>query len=156
VGERHARRGIIRDCHRHRSFKLEVVIERLKARQTGDERTAVRQLCPRCSGLRFESRPDFRRRVVRRARRSMRRARSINHDVRRFGVGDESGDLVMVRRPLTPRQFEMLRDCIIFLAQSMSEDQVLELADDLHTVRRRRVGRDDHPTCRREGASFAA
>jgi hypothetical protein len=61
----------------------------------------------------------------------------------------------MVRRPLTPRQFEMLRDCIIVLARSMSDDQILELADDLHTVRRRRVRSGDWGTRKQEVAGFA-
>jgi hypothetical protein len=66
---RQHRAGVLltcRDCHQHRSFKLEAVIERLKTRRIGDERTGIRALavmvrqpCPRCGGRRFESRPDF-------------------------------------------------------------------------------------------------
>lgn len=46
--------------------ELEAVIERLKARGVGDERTGIRAVgrlaekpCPRCGALGFETRPGF-------------------------------------------------------------------------------------------------
>jgi hypothetical protein len=55
-----------RDCQHHRDFELEVIIEGLKARGDGDERTGIKAVaplthkpCPRCGGARFESLPAW-------------------------------------------------------------------------------------------------
>jgi hypothetical protein len=54
------------DCVQQRTFPLETIIDRLKARggsgeETGIRRVAryVREPCPRCGGRRFETRPAF-------------------------------------------------------------------------------------------------
>jgi hypothetical protein len=54
------------DCMGRRTLPLEAVIERLKARGVGDERTGiiglaryVRNPCPRCGGSRFQTAPSF-------------------------------------------------------------------------------------------------
>ena len=53
-------------CMQHRTFDLETVIGRLRARGAGDERTGIKALaqlvrapCPRCGAENFDSRPHF-------------------------------------------------------------------------------------------------
>jgi hypothetical protein len=53
-------------CMGHRDLSLEPVIERLKARGFGDERTGIKAVagfvsrpCPKCGGTRFETSPVF-------------------------------------------------------------------------------------------------
>jgi len=45
----------------------------------------------------------------------------------------------MAQSQLTHSQFEFLRDIVIVAARRMSGEQILEIADDLHTVLRRRA-----------------
>jgi hypothetical protein len=66
---RQHRAGVRLTCHNcqlHRDLPLEAVIERLKARGVGGERTGIVELsglvrapCPRCGGRRFVTAPAF-------------------------------------------------------------------------------------------------
>lgn len=54
-------------CETSHDAPIAAVIERLKARGLGDERTGVREVagfaerpCPRCGAMRWETRPAFR------------------------------------------------------------------------------------------------
>jgi hypothetical protein len=60
-------RLICRECILSRDFDLEVVIRRLEARGLGGAHTGIRAVakfvttaCPRCGGVRFETKPAFR------------------------------------------------------------------------------------------------
>ena len=55
------------DCNLTQVLDREAVIERLKLRGPGDERTGIRAVagfvhrpCPRCGGARYETKPAFR------------------------------------------------------------------------------------------------
>ena len=54
------------DCLANRDLALEPVIQRLKARGIGDEKTGIKAVagfvsrpCPKCGGARFETSPAF-------------------------------------------------------------------------------------------------
>jgi hypothetical protein len=40
--------------------------------------------------------------------------------------------------PLTPSEFEAFRDTLVIIARRLSEEQMLELSDNFHTLLRRR------------------
>jgi hypothetical protein len=66
---RHVRANVLlicNECQLQRTFDREEVIARLQARGAGGENTGIREVaqhvkepCPRCKGVSFESRPAF-------------------------------------------------------------------------------------------------